>query len=108
MEAKLQGIEVEPFGGGDDDLAIDHALLGQPLEQRVVELGEVPVERLRVSALDVEVVVVPAIHDGPEPVPLGLEQEITIGGQGVRERGEHRLDGRIDREVRGGTHEDRV
>jgi hypothetical protein len=32
VQPKLQRIEVEPVLSGDDDLAVDDAVLGQPLE----------------------------------------------------------------------------
>src|SRR5439155_25368927 len=53
-----------------------------------------------VTALDVEPVAV-AEHDGPEAVPLGLEQPAVARGLVRRELREHRLDRRLDRETHG-------
>src|SRR5438477_439659 len=54
MQAQLQRVEIEAARGGDDDLAVEHAALRQPLEQRVVQLGKVAIERTRIAALDEE------------------------------------------------------
>ena len=56
---------------------------GQPVEQRLVQLGEVAVERPRVAALDVQVGGA-AEDDRAEPVPLGLEEEVAVVGQAGR------------------------
>jgi hypothetical protein len=58
---------------GDDDLAIEHAALGQRLVQRLLQLGEVAVQRPQVAALQVGLLA--AEHERAEAVPLGLEQE---------------------------------
>ena len=55
------------------------------------ELGEVAVEGLEVPALRVDLVAV-AEDEGPEPVPLGLEQPAVAVGQGAAGLGEHGLD----------------
>src|SRR5688500_19436395 len=93
MQAKLQGVEVQSASRGDDDYPVEHAVRGQALEQRVVQLREVAVERPQVAALDVDVAGA-AEHEGAEAVPFRLEQEIVSAGQHVGELGEHRLDGR--------------
>src|SRR2546427_10080981 len=61
------------------------------------ELREVTVERPQVTALEVEPVAI-AEDDGPEAVPLGLEEPPLARGQLRRELREHRLDRRLDRE----------
>ena len=81
MEPQLQRIEVEPVRRGDHDLAVHDAALGQPLEQRLVQLREVAVERLRVAALDVEVGAAAAEDDRAEAIPLGLEEEVARSGR---------------------------
>jgi hypothetical protein len=102
VDAQEQRLELEALGTGDDHLAIDHALVGQPLPQRLSELREVAVERLEVAALDVDLVAVPE-HDGPEAVPLGLEQPATVVGDGVHGLREHGLHGRLDRQLHRAT-----
>ncbi len=52
MQPLLQGVEVEPVGADDDDLAVDDAAGRQPREQRLAQLGEVAIERAQVAALD--------------------------------------------------------
>src|SRR5688572_19625749 len=83
VDPLLEGVEVEAVRGGDHDLAIQHAVLGQPVEQRLAQLREVAVERLRVAALEEEVGAAAAEHDGAEAVPLGLEEEVARFGQGL-------------------------
>src|SRR5207249_2202774 len=100
VQSQLQGVEVEPTLGGDHDLAVDHAPSWQAGAKARFQLRKVPVERLQLTALDVEPVAV-AEHDGPEAVPLGLEQPAVARGQVRRELREHRLDWRFDREPRG-------
>ena len=97
MQPHLQGIEVEPVRGGDDDLSIHHTPARQRRSERVVHLGEVAIERLEIAALDVHVRAV-AEHDGAEPVPLRLVQERATGGQRLGDLGQHRLDRRGDGE----------
>ena len=83
---------------GDDDLAVEHAALGQGRAERIGQLREVAVERLEVAGLGVDLVAV-AEDERPEAVPLGLEQPAVVGRQRVDGLGEHRLDRRLDREV---------
>ena len=96
MEPHLQGIEIEPPGCRDHDLAIDHAAVGEALEKDGVELGKISIERPQIPALNEDVAAAPE-HDGAEAVPLRLVEEITRRHIG-HELGEHRLDGRIDGE----------
>src|SRR5439155_21043986 len=100
VESQLQSVEVEAALGRDHDLAVDHAARRQAGPKARFQLGEVPGERLKVAALDIAPVAV-AEHDGPEAVPLGLEQPAVARGQVRRELREHRLDWRFDREPRG-------
>ena len=99
VQALLQGVEVEPVRGGDHDLAVHHAVLGQAVQQRLAKLREVAVERPGVAALDVEVGAAPTEHDGAEAVPLGLEEEVARFRKGLGQRGEHGLDRGGDGEV---------
>jgi hypothetical protein len=71
VQPHLQGIEVEPARCHDHDLAIDDALLRQTFEQHFVQLRKVTVERPRVAALDIHVVLA-AEHDCPEAIPFRL------------------------------------
>ena len=93
MDALLQRVEVEPARRHDDDLAVEHAALRQRVVQRLLELGEVAVQRLAVAALQ-QRLLAGAKDDRPEAVPLRLEQEAGLGGQGVGDLREHRLDRR--------------
>ena len=96
VDALLERLEVEPVGGGDDDLAVDHAPLGQLGAQRLDQLREVPGHRPLVAAADLDLVPV-AEDQAPEAVPLRLV------GRARRDRrhglGEHRCDGRHDGQV---------
>ena len=83
MQPHLQRIEVEPARRGDDDLAVEHAAVGQACEQRVVQLRKVAVERPQVAALD-EHVVAAAEHDGAEAVPFRLVEEPVAVGESRR------------------------
>lgn len=71
MDALRQRVEVQVPFAGDDDLPVHHAPLGQPLPQRLHQLGEVPGERLARTAAQFHLVFV-AEHDRPEAVPLRL------------------------------------
>ena len=95
MQPQLQGIEVEAARRGDDDLAVDDTVVREIRQQRVVQLGKVPIERPQVAALD-EHVAAAAKHDRAKAVPLRLVEERAAGWQRVGELGEHRLDGRGD------------
>src|SRR5687768_16567372 len=91
MQAQLQRVEIETARAGNDDLAIDDAAGRQLRNQLVVQLRKVPIERLQVAALDVDVVAA-AKDDGTEAVPFRLiEKGITIR-QRVGDLRQHRLD----------------
>ena len=64
-----------------------------------MQLGEVPIERTQVAALDVNVRFA-AKHDRAKAVPLRLVEE-RAGRQIVGELREHRLDRRLDRKAHG-------
>ena len=76
MQPQLKGIEIEAVGCDDDDFAVEHAVLRQPFEQGLVQLGKVPVEGPEIPALDIELCLA-AKHDGAKAVPLGLVEEFT-------------------------------
>ena len=95
MQSQLQGIEVEAARRGDDDLAVNDAVVREARQQRVVQLGKIPIERPQVAALD-EHLAAAAKDNGAKAVPLRLVQERAAGRQRVRELGEHRLDRRGD------------
>ena len=98
MQPQLERVEVEASSGRDHDLAVEHAARGQLLEQHLVKLGKVAVERLQIAALD-EHVGGAAEHDRAKAVPLGLVQERALGRQLGRELRQHRLHGRGDRVI---------
>src|SRR5712691_2982739 len=96
MQPQLERVEIEPVRRGDDDFSVDHAVPGQSLQQRVVQIREVAVEWAEVAALDEEVGGT-AKDDGAESVPFRLEEEGPGGGQRLGQLGEHRLDRRSER-----------
>ena len=98
VEAQLQRLEVERVAARDDDLAVEHAALGQLRLQRLEQLREVAVERLLVAALDEQLVAV-AKDQRAEAVPLRLEDPAVAGGQLADALGEHRQDRRIAGQV---------
>ena len=73
MQPELERVEIEPVRRGDHDLPVDHAVSRQSLQQRVVQVGEIAVERAEVAALDEEVGRA-AKDDGAESVPFRLEE----------------------------------
>lgn len=95
MDAKLEGVEIEAAGGGDDDFSVEDALVGELGGEDGEELGEVTVEGLAFAALKEEVLAV-FEEDGAEAVPLGLEEPVIAGGQGFDAFGEHGLDGGLE------------
>ena len=95
MDPLLQRLELQPLADGDEDLAVEHAPLGQLLQGRVHELGEVAGQRLGVATGELHLVAV-AEHDRAEAVPLRLEAQATELlriGHALHGLGEHRLDG---------------
>ncbi len=96
MQAQLQRVEIETVRRGDDDLAVDDAAVRQAQRQRVVQLGEVAIERPQVAALD-EHLLAATEHDGAEAVPLRLVEEGAVRDL-LGQLGEHRLDRRVDGE----------
>ena len=72
---------------------------GQLREQRVVQLGEVAVERPQVAALDVDVVA-PRKTIARKPSHFGSNRKPSPVGQLVGELREHRLDRRRQRKHR--------
>src|SRR5262245_27529170 len=97
MQSHLKRIEVESVGRRDHDLAVHDAVRWKVGEQMVVQLGKIAIERAQVAALD-EHVVVTAKDDGPKPVPFRLVEKAFTMRELVGKLGEHRLDGRSDRE----------
>jgi hypothetical protein len=95
VKPHLQRVEVETRGAGDHDLAVDHATLREAIEEQLVQVGEVAVERAQVAALD-EDLVLAAKHDGAEAVPLGLIEVATLRRNDLGDLREHRLHRRHD------------
>ena len=89
----------------DEELAVEHAPLGQLLLDRRDDLGEVAGQRLGVAAGQLDLVAV-AEHDAAEAVPLGLEAQAAVLGR-VRDPldrlRQHRLHGRHHGQVHGRT-----
>ena len=98
MDAQQQRLEVEPARADDDDLAVEDAALGQRGGERRDELREVAVHRLLVAALQQDLVAV-AEDQRAKAVPLGLELPAVAVGQRLGGAGEHRLEGRSERQV---------
>src|SRR5262245_42125210 len=96
MQTHLQRVEIETAWCGDDDLAIDHAVVGKMQQQRLVQLGKIAIERTQISALNVDVTA-PAEHDGAKAVPLRLVEKRAAGRQRLSQLRQHRLDGWLDR-----------
>src|SRR5262245_27268583 len=88
MQPKLQQIEIQSVRRDDHDLAVDDRPDRELLEQRVMKLGKVPVERPEVPALNVDVGFA-AEDDGAEAVPFWLVQEPTAGWQRLGKLREH-------------------
>jgi hypothetical protein len=84
------------MGSRDHDLPVDHATFRQLLEQRLVQVREIAVERAQIPTLNEELRRA-AKDDGAKAVPLRLEEKGTGLGEGIRQLGEHRLDRRVDR-----------
>ena len=98
MQPQLQRLEVETVLAGDDDLAVEHAALGDARLQRLDELREVAVERPLVAALDEHLVAV-AKDEGAEAVPLRLEDPAVVGRQLVDPSRQHWQERWVDGEV---------
>src|SRR5690349_5138407 len=97
MLAQLQRVEVEAFVAPDHELTVEHATVRELRQHRLAQLGEVAQQRLRIAALQVQLVAV-AEHDATEAVPLRFVQQFAFGRQLTRELREHRVDGRRDRQ----------
>ena len=83
----------------DDDLAVEHEsrLRAAERTQRLLQLGEVAIQRLEVARLDEELVAI-AEDERAEAVPLRLVDPAVAGRDGGGGLGQHRLDRRLDRE----------
>ena len=85
----------------DHELAVERAAARELRGERRAQLGEVAVERLRVAALEQQLVAV-AEHEHAKAVPLRLEDPVRAVGQRGDALGEHRQDGRVDGELHAG------
>ena len=101
VDAKQQGPEIERAVAGDDDLAIEHAALRERCAERCGKLRKVAVEGLEVARLRVEGLAVTE-DQGTKAVPLRLEQPAVVRREAIDRLGQHRLDGRLEREVQVG------
>ena len=100
MDAQQQRLEVEAAGADDDDLAVEDTPLGQCPGERGGQLGEIPVHRFFVTALQQDLVAV-AEHQGSEAVPLRLELPATVVGQPIGGCRQHGRERRIEWQVHG-------
>jgi len=98
VDAQLEGVEVEMAAVGDDEFAVEGALLGQLAAKRVEHFGEVAVKGFLIAALEEDFVAV-AKDEYAEAIPLGLVDPVALGGNGVNAFGEHGEDGRVCGEV---------
>ena len=89
----------QPAVARDHDLAVQHeAGIGAAHgPERLDQLREVSVQRLQVPRLQVELLAV-AEDEGPEAIPLRLVAPAVADGQLGSGLGQHRLDGRRNRE----------
>src|ERR1700730_14789945 len=101
MESLLERVELEALASRDDDLAVEHAALGELGLERVYEFREVAIERLFVPALNEHLVSV-AEDERAEPIPFRFEDPTVTRWQLADSLREHREDGRIDGEVHRG------
>lgn len=83
---------------GDNNFAIENALLWKLFADRIEHLGEVAVERFLVTALKEYFIAVSKDED-TEAVPLGLIYPLALGWNLLDSLGEHRKDWRIDDEL---------
>jgi len=88
VDAQQQRLKVKAVWPGNDDLAIEHAALGQVRLERRRQLREVAIEGLEVAALDEHLVAV-AEDDRAEAVPLWFEQPAVRLRDAVRKLREH-------------------
>ena len=72
-----RAVEVEARRADDDDLAVEHAALGQVGQEGLDELGEVTRERLLVAAAELDLDAV-AEDDAAEAVPLRLVDKTLL------------------------------
>jgi hypothetical protein len=71
-------IEVQAVSRRNHDLAVQDALVRQPGEQRVVQFGEISIERPQVATLD-ENIGVAAKHNRAKAVPFRFVEESAAG-----------------------------
>src|SRR5262245_28787747 len=90
MEPQLERIEVEPPRRGDHNLAVDDGSFRKPVDKRLMQLGEVTIQRTQIAALNVDVAL-GAEDNRSKAVPLGLEDEAAAGRQRICQLGQHRL-----------------
>src|SRR5215831_18749895 len=107
MDPVEQRIEVESPGAGDDDLPIHHAPLGKRGTEWFEQLWKVASHRPLVAATQLHLRTV-AEHDGAEPIPLRLVDDVAGGRQLPDEAREHRRDRRMDGERHRSTASTRV
>ena len=89
MDALQQRLEVERAIARDHDLAVEHDPRRQQRRQRPYQLGEVPLERLLVAALQRDLVAV-LPQQRAEAIPLRLELPAVTIGQRRRQLAQHR------------------
>src|SRR5512142_2593412 len=97
MQPHLQRVKVEAVARGDHDLAIENAAVRETRGERVVQFGEISIERLEIAALNVDVAST-AEDDRAEPIPLRLVQKRAAWRKLRRQLRKHRLNWGRDRE----------
>jgi len=71
MKPELERIEVEAVSARNHDLAVNHGPQRELVQEHLVQLGEVSIQRFEIPALD-EDVGQSSEDDGAKPVPLRL------------------------------------
>jgi hypothetical protein len=95
MQAELQRIEIEPLGGRNHDLAVDHAARRQLAREQLVQLGKIAIEGTQIAALN-EHLRRAAKDDRAKAVPFRFVEKAVADGKLLRQLGQHRLYGRLD------------
>src|SRR6476646_6043212 len=94
MKSQLQRFELEPFVACDDDLAVEHASLGQLRLDRIDQLGEISIERLLIAALNENFIAITK-DERPESIPLWLEDPSLAWWKLADSFREHRKNRRV-------------
>src|ERR1700747_2412655 len=94
MNTELKGVEIEASFARDDDFAIENAAGSQLGSQRLQKFRKISVERLSISTLDQDLIVV-AKDQCAKSVPFWLKKTHIPAWYFCNSFGEHRQDRRI-------------